>query len=57
MVVYRSYPNKPEVILRKTNKPSAPGPYKLGITASRRLIVCCEAEGKRKTVWMTPMPN
>jgi len=38
-------------IENKALKPSAPGPYKLGIDASKRLVIYGEVDGKRITVW------
>ncbi|GAF76921.1 unnamed protein product, partial [marine sediment metagenome] len=54
LVVYRGTPDNPEVILWKSSKPSGPGPYKLGITASRRLVIFSEVGEKRKIIWRSP---
>jgi len=55
LVVYRGTPGHPKLALWKSNKPSDTGTYKLGITASKRLIVFRELEGeKRKIVWRSP---
>jgi hypothetical protein len=51
LVVYRTYPGKPKLRIYETRSVSDPGPYQLGITSSKRLVVYREAEGKRKVVW------
>jgi len=51
LVVYRGTPDNPDVILWESSKPSGPGPYQLGITASRRLVIYRGVEGKRNVVW------
>jgi len=55
--IHREKKGRPKVIIYETRSVSGPGPFKLGITASRRLIVYCEKEGQRRTAWMTPMPD
>jgi hypothetical protein len=57
LVVYRGTPDNPDVILWQSGKVSGPGPYKLGITASRRLVIFSEVEGKRTVVWRSPLQN
>jgi len=54
LVIYRGTPDHQEATLFKTPPVSDAGTYKLGITASKRLIIYREVDGKRKTVWMTP---
>jgi hypothetical protein len=57
LVVYRGTPDDPDVILWQSSKPSGPGPYKLGITASKRLAVF-RGEGKKtEIVWRSPVQN
>ena len=51
-MIYRGTPDHPELALWKSKAPSGPGTYKLGITASKRLVVFQEVGGKeRKIVW------
>lgn len=57
LVVYRGTPENPDVILWQSPKTSGPGPYNLGITASKRLVIYREIERKRKSVWMSPVRN
>jgi len=57
LVVYRGTPDNQDVVLFKTNAVSDTGRYKLGITASKRLAVFNEVDGKRKTVWRSPVQN
>jgi hypothetical protein len=57
LVVYRGTPDNPDVILWQSNKPSNPGPYKLGITTSRRLAIFSEVGEKRKNIWRSPAQN
>ena len=57
LVIYRTYPGKPKLKIYETNSVSEPGPYKFGITASRRLAVFRDEGNKTKIVWMTPVPN
>jgi len=52
LITYRGQLGDRDVELWKSKKPSDTGPYKLGITASKRLVIFSEAEGKkRKIVW------
>ena len=52
LVLYRGMLGHPEVALWKSRKPSDAGPYQFGITASKRLLVFREVEGKkRKIAW------
>lgn len=54
LVLYRGTPENPEATPFKTPSVSGPGPYKLGITVSKKLVVYREVKGeKRKTVWMS----
>ncbi|MHC4702871.1 MAG: Ig-like domain-containing protein, partial [Planctomycetota bacterium] len=57
LVVYRGMPDNPDVILWQSNKPSDKGPYKLGITASRRLIIFSKVGEKLKVIWRSPLQN
>ena len=57
MRIYREKPDHPKVVIYQTRSASGPGFYKLGVTASKRLAVYGEANGKRKTVWMSPSEN
>jgi len=58
LVLYRGTPDNPEVILWQSGKPSEPGPYKLGITVSKRLAIFSKVEGKkRKIVWRSPVQD
>jgi hypothetical protein len=57
LVVYRGTPDNPDVILWESSKVSEPGPYKLGITASKRLVIYREVDGKRRTAWMSPVQD
>jgi hypothetical protein len=49
--VCRGTPEKPDVVLWTSPKPSTPGPYQLGITASKRLVIYREVDGNREVVW------
>jgi hypothetical protein len=57
LAVYRGTPDNPDVILWQSSKVSGPGPYRLGITASKRLVIFTEVDGKRKTVWRSPVQD
>ena len=57
LVVYRRTPGHPKLALWKSNKPSGPGLYKLGITASRRLVIFSEVGEKRKIIWRSPVQD
>jgi len=54
LVVYRRTPGHLKLALWKSNKPSDTGTYKLGITASRRLVIFIEVGEKRKIIWRSP---
>ena len=54
LVVYRSTPDNPQVILWQSSKVSETGPFKLGITASKRLVIFREVGDKRKIIWRSP---
>jgi hypothetical protein len=52
LVIYRGTPGHPELALWKSKATPGPGTYRLGITASKRLVVFREVEGnKREIVW------
>ena len=52
LVIYRGTPDHPEATPFKTPSVSGPGPYILGITVSKKLVIAREVEGKkRETVW------
>ncbi|MFC2115079.1 hypothetical protein ACFLTU_01290 [Bacteroidota bacterium] len=57
MVVYREKPDRPKVIIYQTRSVSGTGPYKLGITASRRLAVFRDDGKKTKIIWRSPAQN
>lgn len=57
LVVYRGTPENPDVILWQSSKVSGPGPYKLGITVSKRLVIFSEFGDKRKIIWRSPAQN
>ena len=51
--IYREKPGPPKVKIFETPEVSAPGPYKLGITTSKKLVVF-RGEGRRsEIVWMS----
>ncbi|MFC2115420.1 hypothetical protein ACFLTU_03040 [Bacteroidota bacterium] len=53
LTTWRIRPNDPKVKLYQGPSVSGSGPYKLGITVSKKLVVFREAEGeKREIVWM-----
>jgi hypothetical protein len=54
MVVYREKPDRPRVIIYQTRSVYGTGPYKLGITSSRRLAVFRDDEKNAGIVWMSP---
>jgi len=55
--IHREKPGRPKVIIYETRSVSGPGPFKLGITASRRLAIFSEVEGIRKIIWRSPVQN
>jgi hypothetical protein len=55
--IHREKPGRPKVIIYETRSVSGPGPFKLGITASRRLAIFSEVAGKRKIVWRSPVQD
>ena len=55
--ILREKPGRPKVIIYETKKPDDSGPYKLGITASRRLVVFRMDGNKSKIVWRSPTPD
>jgi len=55
--IHREKPGRPKVIIYETSSVSGPGPFKLGITASRRLAVFRDEGKKTEIVWITPVPD
>jgi len=55
--IYRKKPGRPKLKIYETRSVSGPGPFKLGITASRRLIIFTETGEKRKIIWRSPAQN
>jgi hypothetical protein len=55
LIIYRGTPEHPKISIYQTKKPKDEGSYKLGITVSKRLVVFSEIDGKRNTVWMSPV--
>jgi len=54
LVIYRGTPGRPKLKIFETRSVSDTGPYKLGISVSKKLVVFREVEGEeRKTVWMS----
>ena len=51
---YRGMPDNPEVVIWESKNPEDKGPYQLGITASRRLVIFSEVGEKRKIIWRSP---
>jgi hypothetical protein len=52
VMVYRAYSGKSKLRIYETRSVSESGSYKLGITASKKLVVYSEGKkGNRKTVW------
>ena len=49
--VHREKSGRPKVIIYKTRSVSDPGPYKLGITASRSLVVFRQDGNETEIVW------
>lgn len=57
LVVYRGTPEHPEVALWKSKEMTESGPYQLGITAAKRLVVF-RYEGKKIEIfWRNPEFN
>ena len=57
---YRGSPANPEVVLWGSPKPkkNGDGPYQLGITADKRLIIFeGDADSRTETVWRSPIRN
>lgn len=52
LTTWRIRSDKPKVKLYQSNSVSGSGPYKLGITVSKKLVVFREVEGKREIVWI-----
>ena len=57
LVLYRGTPDHQEATPFKTPSVSGKGPYKLGITASKRLAVFRDEGKKTEIVWMSPVQN
>jgi hypothetical protein len=53
LVIYREKPGPPRLKIFATPEVSAPGPYKLGITASQKLVVFRGEGEKTEIVWMS----
>jgi hypothetical protein len=54
LILNHGTPDHQEATPYLTPSVSGPGPYKLGITASKRLVIYSEVEGKkREKVWMS----
>jgi hypothetical protein len=52
LVIYRGTPDRPGAAPFRTPPVSGPGPYKLGITVSRKLVIVREVEGQEsEIVW------
>jgi hypothetical protein len=49
--IHREKPGRPKVIIYETRSVSGPGPFKLGITASRSLVVFRKDGKKTEIVW------
>jgi len=54
LVVYRGTPENPDVILWQSSEPSEPGPYGLGITVARRLVIFHDEGKKAEILWRSP---
>ena len=50
LTTYRAAPNEPEVKIYETPAVSGEGPYKLGITTSKQLVIFNAAEGARTNI-------
>ncbi len=57
LVIYREKPDHPRLKIYETRSVSGPGPYKLGVTASKRLVVFREEGKKTEIVWRSPVQN
>jgi hypothetical protein len=57
LVVGRGTPDDPDVVLWQSGEVFGPGPYKLGITASRRLVVFRDRGKRTENVWKSPVRN
>ena len=57
MVVYHGTPGNPDVTLWESPKPKVKGPYKLGITAAKRLAVFRDKGEKIEIVWSSSAQN
>jgi hypothetical protein len=55
--IYRKKPGRPKLKIYETRSVSDPGPFKLGITASKRLVIFSEVGKKRKIAWRSPAQN
>jgi len=49
--IYRKKPGRPKLIIYETRSVSGPGPFKLGITASKSLVVFSKDGKKTEIVW------
>jgi len=53
LTVYRGTPGNPDVILWQSGNTDGPGPYRLGITAARRLVLFNPEAGRDQVAWMS----
>ena len=57
MRIYREKPGHPKVVIYQTRSASGPGAHKLGITASKRLVVYRTVGNKNEFLWRSPIRN
>ena len=50
-------PGRPKLKMYETRSVSGRDPFKLGITASKRLVIFSEFGKKRKLAWRSPIQN
>jgi hypothetical protein len=55
--IYREKPDRPKLKIYETRSVSGPGPFKLGITASKRLVIFSQVGKKRRIVWRSPIQD
>lgn len=51
LIIYRGNPGNNEAMLYSTPEVEGVGPYKLGITISRKLVIFREKKGRKEIVW------
>ena len=57
LVVVHGTSDNPDVVLWQSGEVAGPGPYKIGVTASRRLAII-QGEGKNAEIaWKSPVRN